>query len=269
MDAYLYWTAVAALGLLWGGFLAVAVYRLPQTAAAQLRRNSRLGIAFLATPASFCPRCKATLRPWHKIPVLSYVLLRGRCAFCGGDIGRRYPLIELGGLAIVIAAMTAYAAPVDRALAAAFLSFLLTLSVIDLRRYYLLDILTLPLLWLGLAANLDSRFALLDEAVMGAMLGYLALKMLSWAFSWVIKKEAIGGGDSKLFAAIGAWLGAGALPFVLFIAVAAGLALGLWRNITRGRGRHIPFGPCLSVAAVVMLFYGDAVKVAYWRFIGL
>ena len=149
-----------------------------------------------------------------------------------------------------------------------FLSFLLVASIIDLKRYYLLDILTLPLLWLGLLANLDARFVLINEAVLGAVAGYLSLALLSAAVSPIINRRAMGEGDFKLLAALGAWLGWQMLPFVLFTASIIALFFSAVKSFVRGRGgRQIPFGPCLSVAAIIMLFYGNEIILYYWDFV--
>lgn len=264
----LHWVGAVFAGLLLGSFFNVVLYRLPKTSAAGLLQAPKHTLWYLAYPYSFCPHCQTSIRPWHNIPLLSFVLLRARAACCGRDISVHYPLVELAGVAVVCVALWFYYPNwINMVFAIVFLSVLFVASAIDWQRYYLLDILTLPLLWVGLLANLDTRFVLLEDAVLGVCLGYVGLHLLIAAFSWVVRRRAMGGGDPKLFAAIGAWLGWQALPLVLFIAAVLGLALGAARYVRRGRGRHIPFAPCLSVAAVVMLFYGDAITLAYWQFV--
>lgn len=259
--------ALCFFGLLLGSFLNVVVYRLPLTEAAGVRTDSTRSLWYLAWPLSFCPHCQTPIKPHHNIPLLSFLLLRGKSHCCQRPISWRYPLMEACGVLIVWAAWAQYDSLPDRLFVTVFLSLLLTAALIDWQRFYLLDILTLPLLWLGLLANLDARFALLSDAVIGAAGGYLALAAVTGAFSLLIGKRAMGMGDFKLFAALGAWLGWQSLPILIFIAAVAGLLLGGARFLVRRRGRHVPFGPCLAIAGVLMLFYGDDIMLAYWNFI--
>ena len=171
-------------------------------------------------------------------------------------------MLICGGAAVHFASL------VDALLAIAFLSVLLVAAVIDLRRYYLLDILTMPLLWLGLLANVDSRFALLEDAVLGAAAGYLFLSTLSAVMSMVLKKRAMGGGDFKLTAALGAWLGWQMLPLLLFLAAVLGLFFAGWRYLRRGRARFIPFGLTLSLAGALLLFWGHDLMIICLLFFG-
>ena len=259
--------AAGAFGLLWGSFLNVVVYRLPQTDAADLGAGRGRSLAFLAWPPSFCPRCGASIPFWRNIPVLSYLLLLGRAPCCGARITFRYPLGEILGAGTVLWPMSHFGLGVDAALAAIFLSFLLVASAIDLQRRYLLDLLTLPLVWLGLLANVDSRFTLLPDAVLGAAGGYIGLWALGGIFSFVLRKKAIGEGDFKLVAALGAWLGWRDLPFLLFLASLLGVAAALAAFVTRRRRRKwLPFGPFLSLSGALMLFYGDEIVFAYLDF---
>ena len=170
-------------------------------------------------------------------------------------------------MALALLAWTHYAQTVDKLLAIIFFSTLLCLSVIDMQRFCLLDILTLPLLWLGLLVNLDARFALLPDAVIGAAVGYLSLAVLNFIFSLIIGTRSIGMGDYKLLAAIGAWLGWQMLPILLFIASIIGVMLGVFQRNVRTRTRYLPFGPCLSAAAIIMALTGDKLLLAYQQFI--
>ena len=263
----LFFIAIGLLGLLWGSFLNVVIHRLPKTAAAGIS-NSRRSLLYLAWPWSFCPQCEEPIKPWNNIPLLSYLLLRGKSSCCGCRISLSYPLVEIVGAVIVFAAVLRFGLNIDVFFVVLFLSFLLVASIIDLKRYYLLDILTLPLLWLGLLANLDARFVLINEAVLGAVAGYLSLALLSAAVSPIINRRAMGEGDFKLLAALGAWLGWQMLPFVLFTASIIALFFSAVKSFVRGRGgRQIPFGPCLSVAAIIMLFYGNEIILYYWDFV--
>lgn len=262
-------------GLLWGSFLNVVVYRLPQTDAAGLGARRGRTLAFLAWPPSFCPRCGAPIPPWRNVPLLSYLLMRGRAPCCGARVSILYPLGEALGAATVVWPLAHFGFGVDLALAWVFLSFLFVASAIDMQRRYLLPVLTMPLLWLGLLVNIDARFALLPDAVLGAAGGYMGLWALNVVFTFLLRKPAMGEGDFALMAALGAWLGWRDLPLLLFLASllgVAGAALKFaYEKIARKRrrkfwSRYIGFGPCLSLAGALMLFYGDALLLAYLDF---
>lgn len=264
---WFFWLVAGGFGLLWGSFLNVVIYRLPRIDIAGLRRNTPHTLSYLAWPLSFCPHCKKGIPPWYNIPLLSYLILGGSSKCCRQPISWLYPAIESCGALIVIAAFVAAAGWLDALLIIVFLSILLVNSVIDARRFYLLDILTYPLLWLGLLANIDARFALLPDAVIGAAGGYVVLAVFSGLFSRIIGRQAMGMGDYKLFAALGAWLGWPMLPMLLFLAALLGIAFSGLRTLVRGRGSRIPFGPSLSLAGALMLFFGDEIMLAYWKFI--
>lgn len=259
-------------GLLFGSFLNVAAYRLP-------RAESAGENAFMAlcAPGSFCPRCKTPLKAGHLVPLFSFIFLRGKSACCQKRIGWRYPLVEVAGGLIVVAAAMRFGTGLENIqttiLASAFAGGLLAASVADMARYVLPNVITLPLLWLGLLANVHGHFAPLEDAVWGAAGGYLAMLALAEGAEFCMRRPALGGGDRKLFAAVGAWIGWQDLPFVLFGGAFLGLILFVLRQLIRGKalnaGRgYVPFGPCIAMAAAAMLFYGEAISGAYWRFIG-
>lgn len=257
--------ALILFGFLWGSFLNVVIYRLPLIDIAGLRYRTPYTLMFLAWPLSFCPKCKKNIRPWHNIPVLSYLWLRGKGACCQTPIHIRYLFIELLGGVIVYAAYYYSQSPFEFACLFVLFSILLVASVIDLYRYYLLDILTLPLLWLGLLVNINDQFAVLSDAVLGAALGYVALFSIDYVFSIILKKQAMGMGDMKLMAALGAWLGWQDLPLLLFIGSILAIVLTGIRRLIRGRyKRQVPFGACLALAGVIMLLYGEVIMVHYW-----
>ncbi|WP_438394404.1 prepilin peptidase [Caballeronia sp. DA-9] len=255
-------------GLVIGSFLTVVVHRLP----IMLERAWRAEAAIesdledkpaqrynLAVPRSACPHCGHVLRPWENIPVVSYVLLRGRCAKCGARVSARYPLTELA--TALLAALSLFAfGPTWIALAAFGLcATLLAMSLIDFDTRYLPDSLTLPLLWAGLIVNLDdTAFVPLHEAVIGAIAGYLFLWCVYWLFRLVRGVEGMGYGDFKLLAALGAWLGWEALPQIVLVSALAGAVFGL---VATGIGKMrfeepLPFGPFLAAGGAITLFFG-------------
>ncbi len=249
-----------ALGLCIGSFLNVVAHRLPimmerawdaEMAAIQEREPEEHPRFNLILPPSHCTACKKPLKLWHNIPVLSYLLLRGRCGFCASPIGLRYPLVELTCAALF--AIVAWHLP-PGLLALGLMGFcatLLVLALIDLDTFLLPDSLTLPLLWAGLLFNLVTARVPLESAVTGAAVGYLILWAIYKVFKAITGKEGMGYGDFKLLAAMGAWLGVGALFDIVLIASVSGIFFGLGLQTLRGKGRNeaFPFGPCLVFGA--------------------
>jgi leader peptidase (prepilin peptidase)/N-methyltransferase len=252
------------LGLVIGSFLTVVVHRLPIMLERAWKAENAINSEDDAhkdapPPRSACPHCGHVLRAWENIPVVSYVLLRGRCAKCKARVSARYPLTELA--AGLFAALSLFAfGPTQIALAAFGLcATLLAASLIDFDTRYLPDMLTLPLLWAGLIVNLgDTAFVPLHEAVIGAIAGYLFLWCVYWLFRLVRGVEGMGYGDFKLLGALGAWLGWQALPQVVLMSAVAGAIFGL---AATGIGRMrfeepLPFGPFLAAGGVITLFFG-------------
>lgn len=254
----------ALLGLLVGSFLNVVIHRLPIM---MLRETANFvamerGEALphqdrydLWLPHSACPHCARPLAPWHKLPVLSWVLLHGRCSFCQARISARYPLVEL--LTALLFALVAWRFGLGATGLAVMLcsTFLIALAFIDADTMLLPDDLTLPLLWLGLLVNLNHRLVALPDAVLGAAVGYGVLWLIFWIFKLATGKDGLGYGDFKLMAALGAWLGWQALPLVLLLASVMGALLGLALMVggRHQRGQAIPFGPCLAGAGLLAL----------------
>ncbi len=225
----------------------------------------------LAFPASHCPHCNTAIQPWQNIPVISYMLLRGRCANCSTPISARYPIIEA-----ITGLLSAYAAihcgfTWELLATLFFLWALLTLTMIDVDHQLLPDQITLPLLWLGLLLNTQHVFVSLNAAVIGAAAGYLTLWSVYHVFRLVTGKEGMGFGDFKLLAALGAWMGWQMLPVIILLsslvgAVAGSLLLALQR---KGHSTPIPFGPYLAGAGVIAFFWGDELIKNYLQFAGI
>lgn len=278
--------SVAAFGLLLGSFLNVVIYRLPQMLMARWRQECRLLLADdpaqaataapadtfnLSFPNSHCPHCQAPIRAWQNIPLLSFVLLKGRCRHCCTPIGWRYPAVEL--LTAVLLAVCAWRFGFGWPLAAAMTlsAGLLAMSVIDIDHQLLPDDITLPLLWLGLIANSFGLFTDLPGALWGAVLGYLALWSVYWLFRLLTGKEGMGYGDFKLLALFGAWLGYGQLPLIILLSTLLGSIIGgVWLLASRRAGATpIPFGPFLAVAGWIALLWGPAITAWYLDLSGL
>lgn len=257
------------LGLLVGSFLNVVIYRLPLMMETRWRRDccellevepeKQEAPLSLATPNSHCPKCKKAIRPWENIPVLSYLVLGGKCSNCAAPISSRYPLIELfTGLTTLALAWFFDFSPA--LLGAVLLTWsLIALTMIDIDHQILPDDITLPLLWLGLLFNLYTTYVSLADAVIGAMAGYLILWTIYQGFKLLTGKEGMGYGDFKLLAALGAWLGWQMLPEIILLSSLVGAICGITLMLVKQRGKEIPipFGPYLAVAGWLALLLGD------------
>ena len=255
-----------AFGLVVGSFLNVVIYRLPKIMESEWRRDSAeilgqpehdeepLSLAF---PGSQCPACGSDIKPWHNIPVISYLALRGQCANCSASISVRYPMVEAITAAIWIACGLAFG--VSYALVGAMIltAVLICLTAIDLDTQLLPDSLTLPLVWIGLLLNLSGTYATLESAVLGAVAGYLSLWSVYWGFKLLTGKEGMGYGDFKLLAALGAWFGMGAIPTLILASSLVGAVVGILLIVTGRQGREtpMPFGPFLAGAGLLHLFF--------------
>lgn len=260
-------------GTLVGSFLNVVILRLPLILEQTWQEEAALilGEAPKATarvtlwgPRSACPSCSSTIRAYDNIPVVSFLLLRGRCRDCSTRIALRYPLIELMtgfvtlGLLIALGWNTTFAA-------ALVLSYgLIALTFIDFDHQILPDQITLPGIWIGLLLNLNGIFCSLEESVIGAMAGYLSFWIVYQGFKLATGKEGMGFGDFKLLAALGAWFGWTALPGIVLISSAIGAIIGI-TLIALGRPREeaIAFGPYLALAGFIFLLAGDTVMSFY------
>jgi leader peptidase (prepilin peptidase) / N-methyltransferase len=284
--------SVFLLGLIIGSFLNVVIYRLPiilerewQSQASEVLATAEpaapatpLGRFTLSTPRSACPKCKAPITALQNIPVVSWLVLRGRCASCKAKISARYPLVELttGLLSAWVAWHFGFGAPAACALLVTWA--LIALTGIDIDHQLLPDNITLPLLWAGLLAAViigPIPGAALPvsprDAVIGAAAGYISLWLVFHAFKLVTGKEGMGYGDFKLFAALGAWLGWKVLPMVIVLSAATGAVLGILMIALQGRDRRapMPFGPYLAAAGWLAMMYGDALLNGYLRISGL
>jgi leader peptidase (prepilin peptidase)/N-methyltransferase len=267
--------AVAGLlGLCVGSFLNVVIHRLPrmmerdwQAQCADLRGEppSPSEALSLARPRSRCPACGHQITALENIPIISYLMLRGKCSKCAAPISLRYPIVEAGtGL------LSAYAAwhfgPTPQAVGALIMLWaLIALTAIDYDTQLLPDSITLPLLWIGLALNLAGAYVELSSAVIGAMAGYLTLWSVYWLFKLTTGKEGMGYGDFKLLAALGAWMGWQMLPVIILLSSIVGAIVGvsLIAFSRHGRNTPIPFGPYLAAAGIIALFWGPQLTRSY------
>jgi leader peptidase (prepilin peptidase)/N-methyltransferase len=290
---------VFLLSLLVGSFLNVVIHRLPVMLDRQWRSQAEEMLAEdaaavvapahtthrpkpvpynLLTPRSACPHCNAAIKAHQNIPVLSYLLLGGKCANCGTRISARYPIVELGTAILSAAVAWRFGWQWQCMAALVFTWALVALTVIDLDHQILPDVITLPLLWLGLLLSLAWHAGLSPpipadpaSAIIGGAAGYLTLWSVYWAFKLLTGKEGMGYGDFKLFGAFGAWMGWQMLPLILLLSAFTGAVIGIVLIVVRGRDRNIPipFGPYLAAAGWIALLWGPQIVSGYLSMSGL
>ncbi|GMU69718.1 MAG: prepilin peptidase [Steroidobacteraceae bacterium] len=269
--------ACFVLGLLVGSFLNVVIHRTPVILDRQWRRQCdelagretpEAPHYNLVVPRSACPSCKALIKAIHNVPVLSWLALRGKCAACKAKISPRYPMVEL--LTAVLSAAVAWQfAPLGLPVMGAAIVltwFLIALTFIDFDTQLLPDALTLPLLWLGLAASVLGLTPVEPRsAIIGALAGYLSLWSVYHLFRLATGKEGMGYGDFKLLAALGTWLGWQMLLPIILLSAAVGAVTGIALIVVRGRDRNvpIPFGPFLAAAGWIALMWGPQIVSGY------
>jgi leader peptidase (prepilin peptidase)/N-methyltransferase len=269
--------AVAILSLCVGSFLNVVITRLPVMMEREWHRECRVLLELppsseaapltLWRPASRCPACQAAIKPWHNVPVVGWLWLRGRCASCQAPISVQYPIVEAcsGLLGAYCAWHFGWSAQLLPALLLTWA--LLAATVIDLRTMLLPDSITLPLLWLGLLLSLGAIFVKPAASIAGAAAGYLVLWSMYHLFRLLTGKEGMGYGDFKLLAALGAWFGWQALPTIVILSSVVGALVGIGLIVFRGHDRAtpIPFGPYLAAAGWLVLVGGPALNAAWLR----
>ena len=268
------------IGLLVGSFLNVVIYRLPKMMQRDWREQAREILELpaetqtatfnLVLPNSSCPHCAHEIKPWENIPVISYLFLRGKCSSCKAPISLRYPLVELtcGLLSAYIAWHFGFTWQTGAMLLLTW--GLLAMSLIDADHQLLPDSLVLPLLWLGLIANSFGLFTSLEDALWGAIAGYLSLWSVYWLFKLVTGKEGMGYGDFKLLAMLGAWGGWQVLPLTILLSSLVGAVLGLIMLRLRNAetSTPIPFGPYLAIAGWIALLWGEQITASYLQIAG-
>lgn len=277
-----YYPFTLLVGLLVGSFLNVVILRTPKIMEQEFRseccdflsleRPSKNAKKIsLSSPNSTCPQCQTPIKPWHNIPVISYLLLKGQCANCQHSISLRYPIIELVTGLLSVLTIGLLGLHTTALVALLLLWALIALTMIDIDTQLLPDHITLPLLWLGLIANSAGLYTDLPDALWGAILGYLSLWSVFWAFKLITGKEGMGYGDFKLLAALGAWMGWQFLPLIILLSSFVGAAIGIAGIIILGRDKNIPipFGPYLAIAGWIAFLWGDQLINFYFQFLGI
>ena len=271
------------LGLFVGSFLNVVAYRLPKIMEADWRQqcNELFGSEdsdkqekaplTLSHPSSSCPNCGHKIRAWENIPIISWLILKGRCSNCNQPISIRYPIIELatGLLSLAVALHFGFSWQAGAALLLTWA--LIALTLIDFDHQLLPDSIVLPMLWLGLILSLFNIFIDSHSAIIGAAAGYLSLWIVFQLFRLITGKEGMGYGDFKLLGLFGAWFGWQSLVQIILLSSVVGAAVGISLILVRGRDRNIPipFGPYLAAAGWISLIWGEQINAAYLSWAGL
>lgn len=237
-------------GLLVGSFLNVCIYRLP-------RGES------IVFPGSHCPQCNHPIRPWENIPVVSYLFLGGKCHYCHTRIPWRYPLVETLTAAFFVIFVHLYAVSFATLFYLIFTCALLVISFIDLDYQIIPDKISLPGIVVGFIASFFLPLTWYDS-LLGILIGGGIILAVGYVGKWVFKKEAMGGGDVKLMAMIGAFLGWKLVLLTLFFASVVGAVIGVVFKLVTGK-EYIPFGPFLSLGALLALFFGEKFLLWYWN----
>jgi leader peptidase (prepilin peptidase)/N-methyltransferase len=269
-------TLSVVVGLAIGSFLNVVVHRLPRmmerdwrAQCAELRgeKAPEEPALTLLKPRSHCPACGHQIGAIENIPVVSWLVLGGKCSACKTRISARYPFVEVFTAVAFGYAAWHFGFGVPAVAAMLFLAAMIALTAIDIDTQLLPDSITLPVLWAGLLLNLEGTFVDLRSAVLGAAAGYLLLWSVYQAFKLATGKEGMGFGDFKLLAAIGAWFGWQVLPLVVLASSLVGAVVGIALIALAKRGREvpIPFGPYLAAAGVIALFWGRPLTEYYVR----
>ncbi len=229
-------------GLLIGSFLNVVIYRLPR------------GLSLVYPSRSFCPNCYSDLTFFSLLPILGFLAQKGKCKQCHLPISKQYPLVELTTAILSTMLVWHFGLSLETGFILLLVFGLICLFVMDAQTQLLPDLITLPLLWLGLLFNLYGGFVPLNEAVLGTILGYLVLWLIYWGFKLITKKEGMGYGDFKLLAALGAWFGYQALMPIMLGSAVLGIIYALVMKKTK---QAFAFGPFLIILGMVLLFFDN------------
>jgi leader peptidase (prepilin peptidase)/N-methyltransferase len=266
---------IGLFSLFIGSFLNVVIYRLPRMMELGWSEECRIYLGLkphteveklnLCLPFSHCPRCKKSIRPWHNIPLFSYLWLHGRCAYCKAHISIRYPLVE--ALTCIVSVYVAWKFGVTWQMGAALLFtwICICLIFIDLDYHLLPDQLTLLLLWLGAFFSIFNLFCNSHDAIIGAIIGYLIFASIQFTFKLATGKTGMGQGDFKFLAALGAFLGWQLLPLIILLASISGIIFALTHMVIKRHFKSVPlpFGPYLAVAGWIALLWGNEIMQYY------
>jgi len=278
LNPHFFYILVGIFSLLVGSFLNVVIYRLPRMMEQEWRNECSQYLQIsqpdadqepfnLLLPRSACPHCGHKITALENIPVISYILLGGKCKDCKNPISWRYPLVEIATCVLSVTVAVYFGATIQTLFAILLTWTLIVLTLIDYDHQLLPDSITLPVLWLGIICNLFGIFTDINSSVLGAIFGYLILWTVYITFKLVTGKEGMGHGDFKLLAMLGAWLGWQYLPLIIIISSMLGAIIGIALILFKSHGKNqpIPFGPYLALAGWVALLYGNQLIGIYYN----
>ncbi len=269
---WLFLSVIIIISLSVGSFLNVVIYRLPIMLEnewrseckeyLELEADDKTDTFNLSKPNSSCPKCNHKIRAWENIPVISYLVLRGKCSSCGTHISAQYPTIEIATAFFSTLIAVKFGISLETLFGLILTWSLITLTMIDAKTQLLPDNITLPLLWLGILVNSSSIYTDLSSSVFGAVAGYLILWSVYKLFKLLTGKEGMGYGDFKLLAALGAWMGWQMLPQIILLSSLVGTIIGISMIVIdkQKKGIPIPFGPYLAIAGWIAFVWGDEIN---------
>ncbi|MGH1427098.1 MAG: prepilin peptidase [Arenicella sp.] len=270
----------ALLGLMVGSFLNVAILRIPKRMKWDWTEQSTEWLkiapkddserpASIVHKSSHCPKCLVKIKPWHNIPLIGYLLIRGKCAACKQPISIRYPIFEALTACLTGIVVWQFGITIESFFAIILTWSLIVQTGIDLDHQLLLDEITFPILWLGLLISLVPAFSSPTDAIIGAAMGYLSLWVVYQAFKIATGKEGMGYGDFKLLALLGAWLGWQYIPQIILLSTFIGSIVGILLLITKrlNSEKTIPFGPYIAGAGFIALIWGEQINASYFKII--
>uniref|UniRef100_A0A831U755 Prepilin leader peptidase/N-methyltransferase n=1 Tax=Geobacter metallireducens TaxID=28232 RepID=A0A831U755_GEOME len=240
------------LGAAVGSFLNVCIYRLPAGES-------------VVSPPSRCPACGGRIRPWHNIPILGWLILGGKCRDCGAPISPRYPLVELLNGLLTLALFLKFGPSPTFLVLFVFCSALVVITFIDLDHQIIPDVISLPGIVVGFACSFFLPWLGWKSSLIGIAAGGGSLLAVAWLYEVLTKKEGMGGGDIKLLAMMGAFLGWRSVPFIIFASSLIGSVIGVTLMLVQKKDSKlaIPFGPFLAAGAVLYIFFGKAIITWY------
>ena len=266
--------AVGIFSLCIGSFLNVVIYRTPKMMEQEWRTDCQLFLhpdqpfidetkITLSTPASTCPKCKTPIRWYQNIPVISWIVLRGKCGSCQNPISSRYPLIELLTMICALIVVAVFGPTIQMLFGLVLTYVLIALTFIDFDTQLLPDRYTLPLAALGLGVNSYAIYTSATSAIWGYIIGFLCLWIVYYLFKIITGKEGMGYGDFKLLAALGAWMGPFLLPLIVLLSSLVGAIIGIILLKVRKENQPFAFGPYIAIAGWIAFLWGDQIMKIY------
>lgn len=265
---------VGILSLCIGSFLNVVIFRTPKMMEQEWQQECQMLLhpeqviideskLSLSKPASTCPKCKTPIRWYQNIPVISWLVLRGKCGSCQNPISFRYPFIEILTAVCSLTVVAVYGPTLQMVFGVLLTWILITLTFIDFDTQLLPDRFTLTLAGIGLGVNAFQIYTSPTSAIWGYLIGFLCLWVVYYLFKIITGKEGMGYGDFKLLAALGAWMGPLMLPLIILLSSLVGSIIGIILLKTRKENQPFAFGPYIAIAGWIAFLWGEQIMKVY------